>query len=113
MAEQKRERGTLTKAEVIAAAYAIIDADGVDACSMRALGSKLGVTAMAVYGYVPSREMLLNEVMARFLERVDTRGSRRAVGRNVASHHALASQGVRRAPSFCRAYEQPVHFRRA
>ena len=55
MAEQKRKRGTLTKAEVIATAYAIIDADGVDACSMRALGSKLGVTAMAVYGYVPSR----------------------------------------------------------
>ena len=76
MAEQKRKRGTLTKAEVIAAAYAIIDADGVDACSMRALGSKLGVTAMAVYGYVPSREMLLNEVMARFLERVDTRAVR-------------------------------------
>lgn len=43
---------------------------------MRALGSKLGVTAMAVYGYVPSREMLLNEVMARFLERVDTRAVR-------------------------------------
>ena len=64
------------EAEVIAAAYAIIDADGVDACSMRALGSKLGVTAMAVYGYVPSREMLLNEVMARFLERVDTRAVR-------------------------------------
>ena len=76
MAEQKRKRGTLTKAEVIATAYAIIDADGVDACSMRALGSKLGVTAMAVYGYVPSREMLLNEVMARFLERVDTRAVR-------------------------------------
>lgn len=73
---KKRARGTLTKQEVVAAAYALVDGQGVGACSMRALGAKLGVTAMAVYGYVPSREALLNEVAARFLDRADTRAVR-------------------------------------
>lgn len=72
----KRKRGTLSKQQVVAAAFSIVDAEGPEACSMRALGSKLGVTAMAVYGYVPSREALLNEVAARFLEGVDTRALR-------------------------------------
>ena len=71
--QEKRKRGTLTKQEIVAAAYAIVDKEGVDACSMRTLGTKLGVSAMAVYGYVPSREALLNEVAARFLAQVDTR----------------------------------------
>lgn len=69
----KRKRGTLSKQQVVAAAFALVDAQGAEACSMRALGSKLGVTAMAVYGYVSSREVLLNEVAARFLEGIDTR----------------------------------------
>lgn len=66
------KRRALTKQQVVAAAYGIVDAEGVQACSMRALGSALGVTAMALYGYVPSREALLNEVAARFLEGIDT-----------------------------------------
>lgn len=72
----KRKRGTLSKQQVVAAAFALVDAEGPEACSMRALGAKLGVTAMAVYGYVPSREALLNEVVARFLESADTRALR-------------------------------------
>lgn len=66
------KRRPLTKQRVIAAAYDIVDASGVQACSMRALGSALGVTAMALYGYVSSHEALLNEVAARFLEGIDT-----------------------------------------
>ena len=66
------KRRALTKQQVVAAAYDIVDAEGVQACSMRALGSALGVTAMALYGYVPSREALLNEVAARFLDGIDT-----------------------------------------
>lgn len=71
MAVQQRKKGTLTKAEIIAAAFAIVDESGADACSMRTLGARVGVTAMALYGYVPSREALLNEVAASFLESVD------------------------------------------
>ncbi|MDO4442356.1 MAG: TetR family transcriptional regulator [Slackia sp.] len=65
------KRRMLTKQQVIAAAYDIVDAEGVQACSMRALGSSLGVTAMALYGYVPSHEALLNEVAACFLDGID------------------------------------------
>ena len=43
---------------------------------MRALGNGLGVSAMALYGYISSRESLLNEVVERFLKTVDTRALR-------------------------------------
>lgn len=41
------------------AALAIADADGLPALSMRALGARLGVAAMAIYRYVPNKEVLL------------------------------------------------------
>ena len=68
-----RKKGTLTKEQVVRAALLLINEAGPDGCSMRALGAKLGVSAMAVYGYVSSREALLNEACALFLSRIDTR----------------------------------------
>lgn len=77
MAQQEqakgKKKGTLTKEQVVRAALLLINEAGPDGCSMRALGAKLGVSAMAVYGYVPSREALLNEACALFLSRMDTR----------------------------------------
>ncbi len=46
--------------EVVAAAVALADADGMDAVSMRAVAERLGVTAMALYTYVPSKRELLD-----------------------------------------------------
>ena len=69
----QRKRGTLTKKEVVIAACRLIEEKGVDACSMRALGNKLGVTAMALYGYYPSHEALMNAVCECFLAHADTR----------------------------------------
>lgn len=71
--EKGRKKGTLTKEEVVRAALLLVNEAGPSGCSMRALGAKLGVSAMAVYGYVPSREALLNEACALFLSRIDTR----------------------------------------
>ncbi len=45
------------------AALAVVDADGVEALSMRRLAGDLGVTPMALYRYVPSKNDLLTLMM--------------------------------------------------
>ena len=76
-AKQQRKKGTLTKDEIVQCAFNLIANKGTEGCSMRALGNELGVSAMALYGYIPSRESLLNEVGERFLKTVDTRALHR------------------------------------
>jgi AcrR family transcriptional regulator len=48
---------------VLAAALALIDADGVEALSMRRLGKALGRDPMRVYRYASSKEALLDGVV--------------------------------------------------
>ena len=45
---------------VVAEAVALADERGLGAVSMRALAARLGVSAMALYGYVPGKEELLD-----------------------------------------------------
>jgi AcrR family transcriptional regulator len=45
---------------IVDAAIAVADADGTEALSMRAVGRRLGRTAMALYTYVPSKRELLD-----------------------------------------------------
>lgn len=45
--------------DVVDAAIAIADADGLDAVTMRALAARLGVGSMSVYTYVPTRDVLV------------------------------------------------------
>lgn len=71
----KRAKGTLTKEEVIREALRLVDEEGVEACSMRNLAARIGVTAMALYSYVPSRDALLDEACDAFLAGVEV-GSR-------------------------------------
>lgn len=44
---------------VVTAAIAVADANPSDGVSMRAVAERLGVTAMALYGYVPGKETLV------------------------------------------------------
>jgi AcrR family transcriptional regulator len=53
----------LTKAIVIGTAIEFIDEHGLPGLSMRRLGERLGVEAMAIYHHVPSREALLDGVV--------------------------------------------------
>ena len=69
----RRAKGTLTKEEVVREAMRLIEQEGVDACSMRNVATRVGVTAMALYSYVPSRDALLNEACVAFLSTVDAR----------------------------------------
>jgi AcrR family transcriptional regulator len=56
-------RGSLDRRRVLGAAVQFIDENGIDALTMRRLGAHLGVEAMALYRYVPSREQLLDGVV--------------------------------------------------
>jgi AcrR family transcriptional regulator len=60
-----RER--LTRDRVVRAALAVVDRDGLDGLTMRALGRELGVDPMAAYHHVPSKEAILQGVVEAIL----------------------------------------------
>ena len=57
------QRAGLTRAGVIAAARALLEEQGADAVTMRALAKTLGVAPNALYSYVESRTQLLDEIL--------------------------------------------------
>ncbi len=59
------QRGTLSRARVMGEALKLIDREGLDALSMRRLGTELGVEAMSLYRYVDAKEALLDSVSAQ------------------------------------------------
>lgn len=59
----KRTRGVragLTRDQVLDAALALADREGLGALTMRRLGAELGVEAMTLYHYVPNKTALLD-----------------------------------------------------
>ncbi len=61
-------REPLSRERVVAAAVDLIDTCGVRELSMRRVGWALGVEAMALYRYAPSREALLDAVVERVVD---------------------------------------------
>jgi len=61
----------LTREMLTAAALRIVDRDGLEALSMRKLGSELGVDAMAAYRHIPNKGILLDEVVAAVMSEID------------------------------------------
>jgi AcrR family transcriptional regulator len=60
----------LTLELIVDEAAAVVAEDGFDALSMRRLAARLGVGAMTLYGYVPTKEALLGELANRFLAEI-------------------------------------------
>jgi AcrR family transcriptional regulator len=58
-----RRRTGLSRADVLSAALALIDADGVEALSMRRLGKALGRDPMRLYRHASSKDALLDGVV--------------------------------------------------
>ena len=58
-------RGALTKAVIVQAALDLLDEAGTDGLTVRALASRLGVQAPALYWHVPSKQALLDEMATR------------------------------------------------
>src|SRR5690348_8112470 len=56
-----------THDDLVDAALAVIDAEGFAALSLRAVARELGVTSMAIYTYVASREQLYRLVVDRLI----------------------------------------------
>ncbi len=61
-------RQPLSPERIRAAALELVDADGVEALSMRRLAAALGVDPMSIYHHVPNKQALLQAVYERVLE---------------------------------------------
>ena len=72
MTPRKKDAEPLARERIVAAAMKIIDAEGLDALSMRRLGAELGVNPMAAYHYVPSKAALYDLVLEAVMAGVDT-----------------------------------------
>ncbi|WP_433083092.1 TetR/AcrR family transcriptional regulator [Dactylosporangium sp. CA-052675] len=59
-AARRGPRPKFTVPEIVAVAVALADAEGLGAVSMRRVAQRLGVTAMSLYTYVPSKAELLD-----------------------------------------------------
>lgn len=63
-------RRPLSRDRVVASALRLVDRRGLDALSMRRLGSALGVEAMSLYKHVPSKPALLELLVERVLAEI-------------------------------------------
>lgn len=65
------ERLPLTRERIIAAAVELVDANGVDALSMRKLGAALGVEAMSLYNHVVNKDDVLDRILDQVLAEIE------------------------------------------
>lgn len=63
----REARPPLSRAAIVEAALALVDAGGMEALSMRAIGSRLGVQAMSLYHHVPNKAALLDALHERLI----------------------------------------------
>ncbi len=61
--EEMPARRRLSRERVVAAALRIVDRDGLEGLTMRALGRELGVDPMAVYHWVANKDELLGLIV--------------------------------------------------
>lgn len=65
---RKAQSRDLTRAKVIEAGLDLLDREGADAVTMRALADSLGVTPMALYNHISSKDDLLRAIAAHVLD---------------------------------------------
>lgn len=72
MPEKKQQKQPLSRDLIVDTAFRMINEQGYRSFTMRALGSELGVSAMAFYAHFSSREEMLGAVCEKFMSRLDT-----------------------------------------
>jgi AcrR family transcriptional regulator len=90
-------RDTLTRDQIVTAAIGLLDAEGLEGLNMRALGTRLGSAATAVYWHVGSKDNLIalaadqvwNEIV---LPDPAAAGWRAAAGSMAAGLHAMLTR---------------------
>lgn len=63
--------GPLSRERIVDTALALVDAEGLEALSMRRLGTELGMDPMAVYYYMPNKAALLDAVVEAVMAEID------------------------------------------
>src|SRR3954463_7855276 len=61
----------LTRERIISAASALVDAEGLDALSMRRLATELGVQGPSLYNHFATKAEILDAVADSLIEQVD------------------------------------------
>lgn len=61
----------LSRSRILEAALVVVDRDGLERLTMRALGAELGVQAMSLYRYFPSKSALLSGLHDIILAELD------------------------------------------
>ncbi|WP_139651096.1 TetR/AcrR family transcriptional regulator [Raoultibacter phocaeensis] len=72
MPKKKQQKQPLSRQLIVDTAFRMIDENGYDSFTMRALGSELGVSAMAFYAHFSSREEMLGAVGTKFMDALNT-----------------------------------------
>src|SRR5437867_10198333 len=95
--EEERQRSALTRERLVAAALALINDEGLEGLSMRALADRLEVKAASLYWHVRDRRELLELLAEAILETVprSRRGGdwrRGVLAAGDALHRAVAAQ---------------------
>jgi AcrR family transcriptional regulator len=67
-------RPALTRERIVQAAVDLIERDGTDGLSMRAVAAELGVAVMSLYNHVPNKAALLEGVAEHVVARMDLGG---------------------------------------
>jgi len=67
-AETKTPRVPLTRDRITEAALRLMDAEGLEAVSMRRIAREVGVEAMSLYNHVEDKDDLLNAVIERVMQ---------------------------------------------
>jgi AcrR family transcriptional regulator len=60
---RRREQPVLNREQIVAEAVKLLDAEGLDALSMRRLGTRLGAAATSIYWHVASKDELVELVV--------------------------------------------------
>lgn len=66
----KKRPAPVTRDEIVTASLAIIDAEGLDALSMRRLARDLGIEAMSLYHHFPNKDAILDAVVAAMIRQM-------------------------------------------
>ena len=71
MSPRKANAPTLTRQQIVAAAIALVDRDGLGALTMRKLAAELGVGPMTLYYHVPEKAALEDLIFDAVMSEVD------------------------------------------
>ncbi|ACU77706.1 transcriptional regulator, TetR family [Catenulispora acidiphila DSM 44928] len=95
---QRRQKEQLSRERIVAEAIALLDADGIEALSMRSLGQRLGAGATSLYRHVANKDELIELVVDEVYGEMDVPEVTDPASWRLALHitaHSLRRTGLR------------------